>query len=106
MPRFHHSFLHQTNQRMVFHTLDAKYKCYSINKRSERLLEKDLKNSAQRYLNVINELAQDNITAQTATLIHTDVQALNWNLQEASINPTKAIHQYAHFHFTPNNTKI
>lgn len=104
-PDFIIAFYIKQTREWFFHTLDAKYKCYSINKRSERLLEKDLKNSAQRYLNVINELAQDNITAQTATLIHTDVQALNWNLQEANINPTKAIHQYAHFHFTPNNTK-
>lgn len=101
-PDFVIGFLNKSDKKWCIHTLDAKYKSYSMLKKGEQKVLIDLDRSGTRYL---NELFNNNprVLLKSATLVHTDVNSVNWNVKHSSVNPNRLQHQLAHFYFTPNN---
>lgn len=101
-PDFVIGFFEKENKQWSLHTLDAKYKCYSEMTKGEQTLLNDLKHSCTRYL---NDLFDGDLKVKSATLIHTDIKSLNWNVKEKQVNTEDNQHTIAHFHFTPFESK-
>lgn len=102
-PDFVIGFFDHTDKKWHLHTLDAKYKCYSKMKKGEKRILDDLNRSGTRYL---NELFKNNpsIILKSASLVHTDVNSVNWNVKHQSVNPFRVQHMLAHYYLTPNKT--
>ncbi|MCD1159226.1 nuclease domain-containing protein [Peribacillus frigoritolerans] len=105
-PDFVIGFLNHSNKKWYMHTLDAKYKSYSMLKKGEQKVLNDLERSGTRYLNVLF-INNSRVFLKSATLVHTDVNSVNWNVKHPSVNPNRLQHRLAHFYFTPNkNTNL
>jgi hypothetical protein len=100
-PDFVIGFFDKERKKWYMHTLDAKYKCYSKMKKGEQKILYDLEHSGTRYL---NELFKNDprIILKSATLVHPDVDSINWNVKHPKVNPNHRQHYLAHFYFTPN----
>jgi hypothetical protein len=101
-PDFVIGFFDSSNGKWYMHTLDAKYKFYSKMKKGEQKILNDLEHSGTRYLNELF-LNDKRVLLKSATLVHTDINSVNWNVKHQSVNPNRVQHQIAHFYFTPNN---
>ena len=101
-PDFVIGFFNKKNRKWNFHTLDAKYKCYSKMKNGEKGILRDLEHSGTRYL---NELFSGKVDLQSATLVHTDIESLNWNVKHDEVNQNRSQHKIAHFYLSPSESK-
>lgn len=100
-PDFTIGFRKQKEEKWIVHSLDAKYKNYSLIENDYSGLEKDLKGSGMKYLDGLYSEDTSRVL-KTATLIHPDIKSINWNVKNNSINIENKQHLLAHFHFTPN----
>jgi len=103
-PDFVIGFFNRAEEKWYMHTLDAKYKSYSRMKKGKQKILKDLKDSGVKYLNELFS-NQPNILLKSATLVHPDVNLVNWNVKNSELNPLGLQHRLAHFSFTPKNNK-
>lgn len=103
-PDFVIGFYNKKKKKWYMHTLDAKYKCYSKMPRSRKAILDDLERSGTRYLNNLFRNTP-HIHLQSATLVHTDVDSLNWNIKHQTLNPSGHQHKLTHFYFTPSENK-
>lgn len=103
-PDFVIGFFNKKKKKWYMHTLDAKYKCYSKMTRGRNKIINDLERSGTRYLNELFRNVQ-NVYLQSATLVHTDIDSLNWNVKDQTLNPNCHQHKLAHFYLTPSESK-
>lgn len=101
-PDFVIGFLNKQTHKWIFHTLDVKYKNYSVLKNGRANYLADLNRSAYRYL---QELLRPQHTVQSASLVHLDDVAKNWNVKPANLLPNTAHHQLAHFMLSPSRSE-
>lgn len=92
MPDYLFLYRHHKNTKWQGHVLDAKYKPYS--ELLSRQLEKDINHSGKRYLRKIQNTS---IIMKSATLVHIDNNATNWNVDSNSL------YHLSHFFALPGN---